>query len=165
MFIRSLAVSAVAVVVSMSAFAQSDVIASSQFVALATSSGQFMVEASRLALERSQKGPLAEFAQHMIEDHTKAAEHLAAAASAEGMTPPAEMTEAHRAKLEALDATDRRVFEAAYVTAQAAAHQEAVALFTAFVATGQVNALTAFAQETLLVLREHERGISELAAR
>lgn len=125
----------------------------------------FEIESSRVALQKVPQGPVADFAQQMIDDHTAAGEKMMAAAQQDGVTPPAAMTEAHQSKLDQLAALDAQAFESAYITAQAAAHQEAVALFTAYSTEGQDGALRTFAAETLPTLQEHEREISELAAR
>lgn len=164
MIFRSLALSLLALAFGLAAFAQTEAIAPEQFVAQAASSNMFEIESSQLALDRAPDGHIAAFAQQMIEDHSMAADRLATAAEADGITAPAEMTEAHQAKLDALAASEGAAFEAAYITAQAAAHQEAIALFTAFAATDQDSALHTFATETLPVLQQHERGVSELAA-
>jgi putative membrane protein len=125
------------------------------FAERAASSNMFEIESSQLALERATKRPVQEFAQHMIEDHTLAGDKMKAAAEADGVTPPAAMAEKEQAQLAELEAAEGEAFDEAYVAAQVAAHDEAVALFETFSEQGD-GALRDFAAETLPTLQQHQ---------
>ena len=99
----------------------------------------------------------------MIEDHTAAGEKMKAAAAKDGVTPPATMAEKEQAQLQELQSAEEEAFDQAYLTAQVAAHDEAVALFDAFSTEGEESALRAFAAETLPTLEKHKATVHELA--
>lgn len=73
----------------------------------------------------------------MIADHTAAAEKMAAASQADGVAVPVGMTEAQQAEVATLSALKGPDFDAAYVQAQVAAHDEAVTLFETFAQESQ----------------------------
>src|SRR5690349_10191595 len=54
-----------------------------EFAAMAAGSNMFEIESSKLALQKASLQPTKDFAQHMIDDHTKAGEEMRAAATAE----------------------------------------------------------------------------------
>jgi len=103
------------------------------------------------------------FADKMIDDHTAAGEKMKAAAAKDGVTPPTKMAEKDKAALEKLQATDGADFDQAYLSVQATAHDQAVALFKTFSTQGEESALRDFAAETLPVLQEHQAMVHELA--
>jgi putative membrane protein len=133
------------------------------FAETAASSNMFEIESSQLALQQSVSGDVQQFAQHMIDDHTAAGEKMAAAAQQDGITPPTSMMERHQAQLEGLQSAGSDTFEQAYVSAQVAAHDEAVQLFEAFSENGDESALRSFATETLPTLQEHQTEAHDLA--
>jgi putative membrane protein len=133
------------------------------FAEVAASSNMFEIESSQLALERTSNDEVKAFAEHMIEDHTAAGEKMKAAAAKDGVTPPATMAEKEQAQLQELQSAEEEAFDQAYLTAQVAAHDEAVALFDAFSTEGEESALRAFAAETLPTLEEHKATAHELA--
>ena len=73
------------------------------------------------------------------------------------------MAEKEQAQLEQLQSAEGEAFDQAYLTAQVAAHDEAVALFETFSTEGEESALRAFAAETLPTLQEHQAAVHELA--
>ena len=133
------------------------------FARIAASSNMFEIESSQLALDKATGDDVREFAQHMIDDHTAAGEKMKVAAEADGVVPPATMADKEQAQLDKLEAAGDTDFDAAYVTAQVAAHDEAVALFRDFSENGQESALRSFATETLPTLEEHQSAVHDLA--
>jgi putative membrane protein len=134
-----------------------------QFVTMATVSNAFEIETSRLALERSQRPAVRRFANSMIGDHTRAAQRLAAVVQQNGMAaPPPALDARHAAMLQSLQAAQGPAFDDAYVTMQAAAHQEAITLFSTYSAQGDNPDLRAFASRTLPTLEAHARMVERL---
>ncbi len=134
------------------------------FVAQAASSNMFEIQSSEYVLEQGASGNVATFAQAMIADHTMATQNLVAAAATDGVEVPAQMAPAHQQKLEALQTTPAVQRDDAYVTAQVLAHQEAVALISAYAEGGEEGALRDFAAATLPALESHHemaRGLHE----
>ena len=133
------------------------------FAAAAASSNMFEIESSELALDKASSDDAKAFAQQMIDDHTAAGEKMKAAAEGDGVVPPAAMAEKEQAQLEKLQSAEGEAFDEAYLAAQVAAHDEAVALFTSFSESGQESALRSFAAETLPALEEHQSAVRDLA--
>jgi putative membrane protein len=134
-----------------------------QFADMASSSNMFEIESSRLALEKSKNEQVTTFAQHMIDDHTKAGEDMTAAAQSDGLTVAPGLQPAHQSKLDELSGAEGDAFDQAYIAAQVAAHDEAVALFQSFSTGGEDSALKAFAANTLPTLQKHREEVGSLA--
>lgn len=130
------------------------------FVRMAASSNVLELESSTLALQRSQNADILAFAQKMIDDHTVAGEKMHTAAQEAGVEVRNELNEGHQQEMQALtDATD---FDQAYLQLQAKAHDEAVTLFEAYSAQGEVGPLREFATETLSTLKDHQGHVRSL---
>jgi putative membrane protein len=133
-----------------------------QFVPMATSSNTFEIESSRLALRRSRDPEVRRFAQQMIRDHNMAGRRMMTAARRSGMTAPAPMLNAkHEGMLATVNSAQD--FDTAYVTAQLAAHQEAVALFSSYASNGDNAQLVEFAKMTLPTLQMHLEHVQDLS--
>lgn len=141
-----------------SAAAQTD---PAQFAQMAASSNMFEVESSRLALEKAQDQKVRDFAQKMIDDHTRAGERMMQVAQEAGMQPPTTMMPEDKQQLDRLSQVQD--FDRAYMQAQVAAHEKAVALFQGFAQNGQEGPLRNFAQETLPTLEQHLASVRQLA--
>lgn len=133
------------------------------FADKAASSNMFEIESSKLALDHASNTDVHGFAEQMIKDHTEAGEKMKAAAAKDNVTPPTAMAQKDAAQLDELKATPAADFDKAYVSAQVAAHDQAVALFKGFSTDGKESALRDFAAETLPVLEQHQKMIHELA--
>ena len=130
------------------------VTSAAQFVPMAASSNLFEIESSRLALDRARNPEVRRFARQMIRDHNMATRRMAAVVASTGMPmPPPALTPRHQAMLASVQSAAD--FDAAYVGAQVMAHQESVALFTAYGSNGDVPPLAAFARQTLPNLQRH----------
>lgn len=134
-----------------------------EFGAMASISNLFELESSTLAKERATSEEAKAFADQMIADHTKAAQDMAPAAQAEGVTPATELDERHQQMLDELADLEGAEFDAAYIKAQAQAHDEAVALFEGYSANGAEGPLKEFAAKTLPTLKQHQEHVHGLA--
>lgn len=143
------------------AFAQAP--AAQDFVNQAASGGMFEVQSSELALERASGDAVKAFAQMMVTDHSANNEELKAAAEAEGLTVPAEIMGKPAEQLQAVQAAEGEQFDPVYTTEQVAAHEAAVALYESYVEGGDNDALKAYAEKSLPVLRQHLEQASGLA--
>jgi len=134
------------------------------FAAAAASSNMFEIQSSQFALEQKPSADVRAFANQMIHDHTIAGEKMLAAAQKDGIKPPTALAPKDEAQLKQLQAVPRASFEAAYVSAQTKAHDEAVALFESFAQNGQESALRAFAADTLPTLKQHQTEVHSFVA-
>lgn len=117
---------------------------------------------SQLVLETSKNAKLRQFAQMMIQDHSKSTAEVKAAAAKAGVAvaPP---------KLDAMGSRDVAALRAAkgtardtlYVTQQKAAHQRALALHQGYAANGSAAPLKMVAGQIAPVVQTH---ITELQA-
>lgn len=134
------------------------------FVDMAASSNMFEIASSKVALQNAVRQPTKEFAQHMIDDHSKAGEEMKAAAEAEGMTVPTALDDKHQAAMDKLTAARGEAFDQSFLAEQYAAHEEAVALFTSYTANGARGTLKDFAAKTLPTLKAHLEEVQKLTA-
>jgi putative membrane protein len=132
------------------------------FVTMATVSNLFEIQSSQLALANASKDEIKAFAQHMIDDHSKAGEELKAVATQEGLTVPTALDQPSADKLAQLQALTGEQFDLLYVQMQTGAHAEAVALFSGYANGGDNEALKAFAAKTLPTLQQHYQEVLAL---
>lgn len=136
------------------AYAQSTKMTPQEFASMAASSDMLELRSSEAALQKAQSAEVKEFAQMMINDHTKASQELKTAASTDGATVPAEMLPKHAEKVQAVSAKSGAEFDAAYMEAQVAAHEEALKLMQTY-AEGGEGATKAHAAKTAPVIEMH----------
>ena len=86
-----------------------------------------------------------------------------AAAQSDGITPAQGLQPPHQTQLDQLSGLDAEAFDQAYIAAQVAAHDEAVALFEGFASNGEDSALKTFAADTLPTLQQHREEIGAMA--
>jgi putative membrane protein len=132
------------------------------FTNMAASSNMFEIMSSKAALEKATSAEAKAFAEHMVADHTKAGEEMKPAAEAEGVTVPDRLDEKHQAQLDKLTPLEGENFDQAYIAAQLAAHEEAVALFKGYAAGGAPGTMKEFAAKTLPTLEEHLAEVQKL---
>ncbi len=149
------------------AAAQAKAPSSQEFVEKASISDRFEIESSRLALEKSQSQNIKEFAQKMIDDHTKSSEQLKATLP-QSQVPAGVAKETldarHAQIMKRLQSADGAEFDREYIAAQKKAHDEAVSLFSAYSKDGADKALKGFAGQTLPTLKEHQEHVKDLSA-
>jgi putative membrane protein len=131
------------------------------FVPTAASSNLFEIESSRLALRRARDPEVRRYARQMIRDHNLATRRMASVLRSSGMpVPPPSLNAKHQQMLASVEGASD--FDAAYVSAQLMAHQEAVALFTSYSSNGDVPQLASFAGQTLPTLQMHLDHVQSL---
>jgi putative membrane protein len=127
---------------------------SNDFVDAAAKGGINEIESSKLALEKSSATDVKQFAQQMVDDHTKANQELAALAKKLDIKVPDDATLTAQAKKMILEMRDES-FDKAYANNQVAAHEQTVELFKKEVASSDEAELKAFAEKTLPKLEHH----------
>ncbi|MBK5477740.1 DUF4142 domain-containing protein [Pseudomonas sp. TH21] len=137
---------------------------SNSFVEDAAQGGITEVEAGKLALEKSSSADVKTFAQHMVTDHTKANEELAALAKKLDIEVPDDAALTDKAKKAILELRDES-FDKAYANNQVAAHEKTVELFQKEAASSGNAELKAFATKTLPTLEAHLKMAKELQAK
>jgi putative membrane protein len=136
-----------------------------KFISTAAAAGEFEIAASKLAVTKASIPDVKLFAQQMITDHEAAAEALKAAAMKAGRAAPtAGMDEEHARQVEELKTASGPAFDKLYVEQQLKAHEDAVALFTAYSKSAEGGPVKQFAEETLPTLEKHLTHVRGLNA-
>jgi putative membrane protein len=129
------------------------------FVMTAAHDGMMEVELGRLALERASSPEVKQFAQRMIDDHSKANADLSTLASSKGLTVPAQMDAKQQAHLDKMKGDLTKVsgmdFDHQYMKMMEKDHEKAVRLFEKQSTNGKDADLKSFASTTLPTLQSH----------
>jgi putative membrane protein len=134
-----------------------------KFVETASAAGMFEIDSSKIALEKSSNDQIKQFAQQMVDDHSKAADALKAAASEDQKVYLSDKETKDQVKeIEKLNKADAKDFDKEYVKAQVKAHDEAVDLFKKYSEKGDDAELKEFATNTLPTLQHHKTMIDDI---
>jgi putative membrane protein len=125
------------------------------FVAEAAQAGMAEVEHGNLAAQRATNPQVKQYAQRMVQDHTKANDELKAIASARGLTPPTAMDRKHHRAMEKLGKLNGPEFDREYMKHMVDDHKKTVSLFEKQAKSGKDGDLKSFAVKTLPILQEH----------
>lgn len=122
------------------------------WVKTVASSNMFEIESSKLALKKASSPRMKQFAQQMVDAHTKAAKKLKDILKSD---PPKELAPKHADALTLLKKAEGKDFDPAYLSLQHSAHMEAVSVFRTYAGKPDDPALGTFAKETLPTLEMH----------
>ncbi|HEX8775853.1 MAG TPA: DUF4142 domain-containing protein [Pyrinomonadaceae bacterium] len=138
--------------------------ADARFMMTAAAGGMAEVEMGRLALERASSDAVKQYAQRMIDDHTKANQDLMQVASTKGITLPTGPDAKHMALMERLRRTTGANFDRMYVKeAGIKDHQNMEKLFRNETIKGKDADVRAFASRTLPAVQDHLRMAREMS--
>jgi putative membrane protein len=133
----------------------------SQFLQTAASASATEIEASKLAMARSDNQAVKSFAQRMIQDHTKLSLELKAATPRDMSMPKGEPDSSVMDALKPLKGGD---FDKVYIEKVGVeGHQQAIKVFEQEASQGQVSAIRKAAQSALPVIRHHYAMAQKLA--
>ena len=120
------------------------------------SSGQFEMESSTVALQKTNNEELRTFAQKMIDDHKAAAQKLMDTLKQANLPAPEyAILTADRDKINTLTALTGAQFERKYIEDQITAHREAASLLEMYSQRGDNAALKQLAANLLPTIKEH----------
>ncbi|MDQ6785223.1 MAG: DUF4142 domain-containing protein [Acidobacteriota bacterium] len=128
---------------------------SSSFTTKAAQGGMSEVLLGNLALAKGQSADLKQFAQQMIDDHTRANNDLKEIAAKKSVALPTDTNDEQKSLLEKLSKLSGADFDKAYVKAMIDDHEEDVKEFKAQAASGTDPDIKAFAARTLPTLQSH----------
>jgi putative membrane protein len=135
-----------------------------KFMMAAAEGGMAEVEMSRLAVERAASDAVRQYAQRMIEDHTRANEELMQVAASKGVRLPTGPNAKQRTLLARMSAASGAEFDRMYIReAGVKAHEQMAKLHQDEIRKGGDADAKAFATKTLPVVQEHltmARGMS-----
>jgi len=128
---------------------------STDFVARAAAIDLFEIQSAKLALERSGRGSVRDFATMEIQAHQGTSAQLALAGRRLNLLPARALTPEYSARLEELSASSS--FDLTYKNQQLAVHQQALALHQAYAARGASPTLRPVASAAVPLIQRHLR--------
>jgi len=131
-----------------------------EFAVSAADAGMMEVQLGSLALSKASSAKIKEFAQTMIDDHTKASEELKALAQTKNITLPAALSDKHQRKYNEMAEKSGAEFDKEYCDLMVKDHKDAVDLFKKAADKSKDTELKAWASEKLPTL-EHHLGMAE----
>ena len=129
--------------------------ADDDFVKKAALGGMTEVESSKVAQSRAADAGVKQFADHMVQDHTKANAELKQVAGKDGVTAPDALDPSHQKAVDKLSAKSGAAFDKAYMAMMLSDHKKTIALFEKEAKSGKDPAVKAFASDTLPTLKQH----------
>jgi putative membrane protein len=130
--------------------------ADAAFMTSAATAGMAEVALGKLGVANATASEVKEFAQRMIDDHTKANEELKALAAQKNVTLPTDLDAKHKAVHDKLAKAKGAAFDTAYMSQMVSDHQAAVTLFERESKSGQDAETKAWAAKTLPTLQQHQ---------
>ena len=130
------------------------------FATMAAAAGLAEVNGAQIALQNASRQDVKEFAQRMVQDHTKANNQLKLIAPSKGITLPTSETAGDQKKTDALRNLSGAKFDRQYIEGQRTAHKQAVKLFSGESKNGKDDQLKSFASQTLPTLQDHLKMIT-----
>lgn len=117
----------------------------------------FEIESSRIALEKTKSPEVKQFAQMMIDGHSKTAAEMKSALASAGIevTLPAALDERRQEMITELRGKSATEFDTAYLDQQTKAHTESLDLHRAYADAGDTAPLKAFAAKTAPIVQQH----------
>jgi putative membrane protein len=132
------------------------------FVQLAGQGGLAEVQMARLANTKAGHSAVKDFAQRMVDDHSRANARLEQTARQAGLPLPTQPAPDQRAMHERLSALSGPAFDQAYLRNQLVEHQKTVQLLQWHMGSGQTAPLQQFAAETLPTVLDHLAHVRQL---
>lgn len=126
-----------------------------KFARHAASGGHAEVDLGRAALEKSSRQDIRDFAQRMIDDHTKIDDQLAQLAQSQHMRLPKQAAGQDAQTVKRLTALSGPEFDRAYATAMVDDHHKTLSLFEREARHGSAAPLKTLAAQTIPTLRDH----------
>jgi len=126
------------------------------FLMEATQAGMTELQASRLALQKSNNPQVREFATHMMQDHVRMGDQVHELALKKSLQLPDSPSLIQEGKLKVLKKMDGRGFDHEYAEMVGVnAHEDAVKLFTRTASEGKDREVKLLAEKALPDLRNH----------
>jgi len=159
---KALIIGAACALLPLSAFAAQLSAQDRNFIEHAASGGTTEVQEAQVAQGKAQSPQVKQFAQRLIDDHTKNNQQLMTLAQQLGVTVPTTPTATDQQEMSKLQSQSGKSFDHAYVQHEVTDHQHDITMFQQEIQNGSDPQVKAFAQQTLPILREHLRLAQQL---
>ena len=126
-----------------------------EFAVEAANLGMMEVQAGTLALTKATSPQVKQFAQMMVDDHTKANNELKALAQQKNITLPTVLGDAHQRKLDNLKEKTGAEFDKEYMDLMVKDHKEAIDEFEDAAEDDSNAEVKSWASSKLAALRQH----------
>lgn len=126
-----------------------------KFLKEAALGGMTEVEIGKIAAQKASSQDVKQFAQKMVDDHTKMGDELKQVASKENIAIPDALDSKHKSQIDKLSKLSGEDFDKAYTKEQLKDHQSDVRNFTAEAQSGTDPNVKAFASSALPTLQQH----------
>lgn len=126
-----------------------------KFVKDAAEGGLTEVELGKLALQKSSSDDVKQFAQKMVDDHSKANDQLKQVADQDKIDVPAAIDSKHQSRIDKLSKLSGDQFDKAYIKDQLKDHETDVHEFQLEANSGTDPNVKSFASTTLPTIQQH----------
>jgi putative membrane protein len=126
-----------------------------RFAQEAAMGGMMQIQAAKLAEQQSSNASVKQYAQKMIDDHTKADDQLQQVASKDSLTLPDKLDVKQQGTLDKLAKLTGPAFDKAYAKDMVKDHERDINAFRAESESGANPDVKQFAAQTLPVLEQH----------
>jgi putative membrane protein len=133
------------------------------FVMKAAGGGLAEVELGNLAKDKAQSDQVKQFAQRMVDDHSKANDQLKSIAQQKNITIPTSLPAKEQAVKDRLSKLSGEQFDRAYMQHMLMDHKKDVAEFKKASTSAKDNDIKQFASSTLPTLQDHLKQAKEIA--
>ena len=129
--------------------------ADSKFMMMAATGGMNEITLSNQALSKSANDDVKQFAQTMVDDHTKAGDELKAVAMSKNVMLPSDADAKHKAAAAKMASLSGSAFDMEYIKMMVKDHEATVAMFQKEANSGKDADAKAFAAKNLPTIQSH----------
>jgi putative membrane protein len=133
------------------------------FVKKALQGGMAEVQLGRLSLQKSNNDQVKQFAQRMIDDHTKLREQMKPVAQQLGVSDPYDVSKKDKATMAKLQALSGPAFDVAYIRDMVKDHKQDLSEFQTEASSGQDQTVKDAANQGSKVIAQHLQMIQQIA--
>jgi putative membrane protein len=133
------------------------------FVAKAMQGGKAEVELGQLTLQKSQNEQVKQFAQRMIDDHTKLNDQMKPVAQQLGVTVPNQVSKKDKQTMAKLQALSGPAYDQAYIKDMVKDHKQDLSDFQMEASSGQDQTVKDAATQGSQVIAQHLQMIQQIA--
>lgn len=133
------------------------------FATKAAQGGLAEVETGQLVQSKPGSQPVKQFAQTLVQDHSKANQELQEIAQQENVQLPSQPSEEQRMQMRKLQDLSGSALDRQFVRDEITDHKKTITLFEQEAKSGTNSALKAYAEKSLPVLRKHLQMAESLA--
>jgi putative membrane protein len=133
------------------------------FVSKAMQGSVAEVQLAQMTLQKSSNDQVKQFAQRMIDDHTKLNEQMKPVAQQLGVTPPDQVSKNDRKTMAKLQALSGSAYDQAYIKDMVKDHKQDLTEFQAEASSGQDQTVKDAANQGSKVIAQHLQMAQQLA--